>query len=112
MTYIVKRFKTSFNIFLPDMLYTFDASCCSLLFRFLDASCCSLWFRFLDASCSSLLFRFPLRFWVSSITHPNYIFDIRPTPSVESSLGVVGQAFYDACNKSDHQLGWVSNFVR
>ncbi|XP_071807388.1 plexin-A2-like [Asterias amurensis] len=52
---------------------------------------------------------FPLRFWVSSITHPNYIFDIRPTPSVESSLGVVGQAFYDACNKSDHQLGWESS---
>ncbi|XP_038061354.1 plexin-B-like, partial [Patiria miniata] len=45
-----------------------------------------------------------LRFWSNAIRRPDFIFDIRPSRSVESSLGIIAQAFYDAHNASDQKL--------
>ncbi|XP_022105359.1 plexin-B-like isoform X2 [Acanthaster planci] len=46
-----------------------------------------------------------LRFWSNAIRRPDFIFDIKPSRSVEASLGIIAQAFYDAHNTSDHKLG-------
>ncbi|XP_033647915.1 plexin-B-like [Asterias rubens] len=38
----------------------------------------------------------PLRFWSNAIKHPDYIFDINLSPSVEASMQMIGQLFHDA----------------
>ncbi|XP_022111248.1 plexin-B1-like [Acanthaster planci] len=47
----------------------------------------------------------PLRFWANAIKHPDYIFDIRPSRSVEASLDVIAQLFHDAHDAKMHKLG-------
>ncbi|XP_072026499.1 plexin-A2-like [Amphiura filiformis] len=44
----------------------------------------------------------PLRYWVTIINNPQYVFDVRESRSVTSSLNVVAQAFFDAFNRTDH----------
>ncbi|RWS11985.1 plexin B-like protein [Dinothrombium tinctorium] len=51
--------------------------------------------------CNSL----PLRFWVNLVKNPDFVFDIEKSPSVDSCLSVVAQAFMDACSTSEHRLG-------
>ncbi|XP_022111250.1 plexin-B-like isoform X2 [Acanthaster planci] len=47
----------------------------------------------------------PLRFWANAIKHPDYIFDIRPSRSVEASLDVIAQLFHDAHDTKSQKLG-------
>ncbi|XP_038061900.1 plexin-B-like [Patiria miniata] len=47
----------------------------------------------------------PLRFWANAIKHPDYIFDIRPSRTVEASLDVIAQLFHDAHDTKTHRLG-------
>ncbi|XP_071784063.1 plexin-B-like [Asterias amurensis] len=47
----------------------------------------------------------PLRFWSNAIKNPDYIFDIRPTRSVEASMDVIGQLFHDVHDTKTHKLG-------
>ncbi|XP_038061899.1 plexin-B-like [Patiria miniata] len=47
----------------------------------------------------------PLRFWANAIKHPDYIFDIRPSRTVEASLDVIAQLFHDAHDTKTHKLG-------
>ncbi|XP_071784047.1 plexin-A4-like isoform X2 [Asterias amurensis] len=51
----------------------------------------------------------PLRFWSNAIKHPDYIFDIQPTPSVEASMDVIGQLFHDAHDTKTDKLGQESS---
>ncbi|XP_072025087.1 plexin-A2-like [Amphiura filiformis] len=46
----------------------------------------------------------PLRFWQKIITNPQYIFDINQPRSVEASLSVISQAFYDAFRVNNEQI--------
>ncbi|XP_033647406.1 plexin A3-like isoform X2 [Asterias rubens] len=51
----------------------------------------------------------PLRFWSNAIKHPDYIFDIQPTLSVEASMDVIGQLFHDAHDTKTDKLGQESS---
>ncbi|KAM6984807.1 plexin-B2a [Aplochiton taeniatus] len=46
----------------------------------------------------------PLRFWVSILKNPHFIFDVHVTEVVDASLHVIAQTFMDACTKTEHKL--------
>ncbi|KAM4614941.1 LOW QUALITY PROTEIN: plexin-B2-like [Polymixia lowei] len=46
----------------------------------------------------------PLRFWVTILRNPHFIFDVNVTEVVDASLHVISQTFMDACTKTEHKL--------
>uniref|UniRef100_A0AAQ4QV68 Sema domain-containing protein n=1 Tax=Gasterosteus aculeatus aculeatus TaxID=481459 RepID=A0AAQ4QV68_GASAC len=46
----------------------------------------------------------PLRFWVTILRNPHYVFDVHVTEVVDASLHVISQTFMDACTKTEHKL--------
>ena len=64
-------------------------------------------YGFKHSSFISIDYSLPLRFWSNAIKHPDYIFDIRPSRSVDASLDVIGQLFHDAHDTKTHKLGQV-----
>lgn len=49
----------------------------------------------------------PLRFWVNILKNPQFVFDIKKTPHIDSCLSVIAQAFMDAFSLTEQQLGKV-----
>ncbi|XP_005358200.1 plexin-C1 isoform X1 [Microtus ochrogaster] len=47
----------------------------------------------------------PLRFWVNILKNPQFVFDIKKTPHIDSCLSVIAQAFMDAFSLTEQQLG-------
>ncbi|KAM4748852.1 plexin-C1 [Rhinophrynus dorsalis] len=47
----------------------------------------------------------PLRFWVNILKNPQFVFDIKKTPLLESCLSVIAQAFMDSFSLAEQQLG-------
>ncbi|XP_074127320.1 plexin-C1 isoform X2 [Sminthopsis crassicaudata] len=47
----------------------------------------------------------PLRFWVNILKNPQFVFDIKKTPHIDSCLSVIAQAFMDAFSLAEQQLG-------
>ncbi|XP_022105400.1 plexin-B-like [Acanthaster planci] len=47
----------------------------------------------------------PLRFWANAIKHPDYIFDIHASRTVEASLDVIAQLFHDSHDTKTQKLG-------
>ncbi|CAH2277736.1 plexin-C1 [Pelobates cultripes] len=47
----------------------------------------------------------PLRFWINILKNPQFVFDIKKTALLDSSLSVVAQAFMDGFSLAEHQLG-------
>ncbi|XP_069375673.1 plexin-B2-like isoform X2 [Paralichthys olivaceus] len=46
----------------------------------------------------------PMRYWVTILRNPHYIFDVHVTEVVDASLHVISQTFIDACTKTEHKL--------
>ncbi|XP_060931676.1 plexin-B2-like [Limanda limanda] len=46
----------------------------------------------------------PMRYWVTILKNPHYIFDVHVTEVVDASLHVISQTFIDACTKTEHKL--------
>ncbi|XP_029317964.1 plexin-C1 [Cottoperca gobio] len=47
----------------------------------------------------------PLRFWVNILKNPQFVFDMKKTPQLDSCLTVIAQAFMDSFSLSETQLG-------
>jgi hypothetical protein len=43
----------------------------------------------------------PLRFWVSLIKNPDFVFDIHKSATVDACLTIIAQAYIDACSTSE-----------
>ncbi|XP_037318119.2 plexin-B2-like isoform X2 [Pungitius pungitius] len=46
----------------------------------------------------------PLRFWVTILRNPHFVFDVHVAEVVDASLHVISQTFMDACTKTEHKL--------
>lgn len=46
----------------------------------------------------------PLRFWVTLIKNPDYLFDITKSETMDSNLAVIAQVFIDSCLRTDSQV--------
>lgn len=47
----------------------------------------------------------PLRFWVTIVKNPDFIFDVFKSNTTDSCLSVVAQTFMESCSMSEQKLG-------
>ena len=75
------------------------------LFDFLDAQAEAVCIEDTDVHHTWKNNSLPLRFWINIIKNPDFVFDIRKSSTVDSSLSVIAQLFMDSCSPDEHRLG-------